>query len=70
MSAFYTKNVPSFERALRLVISVALVIGGLVGLVEPWRPIVVAGGAAFALTGLFGFCPACAMIGRKLGTPT
>jgi len=60
---FYIKNVPNWERVLRILGSVAaaiyayqagygLLISGLI--------------ASFALTGVFGFCPMCAMVGRKL----
>lgn len=65
---FYVKNVPGWERALRVVMGIALmamsllyfgptVVGWIAGLV----------GAMAAMTGLVGFCPACAMVGRKLG---
>lgn len=64
---FYVKNVPNWERALRLIMGVmALVFAamnwGSSGLA------VGAGimGAMLAMTGLFGFCPMCAMVGRKL----
>jgi hypothetical protein len=64
---FYVKNVPNWERALRLIMgAVALLFAamnwGSSGLA------VGAGimGAMLAMTGLFGFCPMCAMVGRKL----
>lgn len=64
---FYAKNVPNWERMLRIVMGVmALVFAamhwGSSGLA------VCAGimGAMLAMTGLFGFCPMCAMVGRKL----
>lgn len=64
---FYTKNVPNWERVLRIVMGLAGLgfaamnwgVSGLavgVGLM----------GAMLAMTGLIGFCPACAMVGRKL----
>ncbi len=62
----YVKNVPNTERALRVLIGLGVAIwavlglGGLVG----W---LVAGSAAMMVTtGLIGFCPACALVGRKL----
>lgn len=63
---FYLKsNVPAWERAARLVL--AAVLAGLAwrfadGLIS-W-----AGGltaASLALTAVAGFCPACAMVGRR-----
>jgi hypothetical protein len=63
---FYTKNLPTWERLLR-------VIAGLIGLgFAAWSwgaPLAMAAGlagATLALSGLFGFCPMCAMVGRKL----
>lgn len=64
---FYTKNVPNWERALRIIM-------GLVGLgyaVTSWGVSNFAVGvgimgAMLAMTGLIGFCPMCAMVGRKL----
>lgn len=40
---FYAKNLPNWERVLRVIM-----------------------GAILAMTGLMGFCPMCAMVGRKL----
>ncbi|QNK71157.1 DUF2892 domain-containing protein [Variovorax sp. PAMC26660] len=64
---FYVKNVPGWERVLRIVM-------GLVGLVFAAMNWGTAGlavgvglaGAMLAVTGLFGFCPMCAMVGREL----
>jgi hypothetical protein len=64
---FYLKrNVPGFERAVRVALGVAAA-----GLAVAYAPspvgmwIAVAGGLTFAVTGLVGFCPMCAMVGRK-----
>lgn len=64
---FYIKNVPNWERVLRTVIGMA----ALAFAVMSWGVsgmAVAAGvmGAMLAMTGLFGFCPMCAMAGRKL----
>lgn len=64
--ALYIKNVPGWERTLRLVAAIVIVVGGLAMLQAPWSWIAAASGAGFALTGLFGFCPMCAMVGRRL----
>ena len=66
---FYPKNVPTIERALRVLLGLAL-IGYVVfnfGLVSPVLAVVLIGSALFAIvTGFVGWCPACAMLGRKL----
>jgi hypothetical protein len=62
----YRKNVGPVERALRLAAAVALIAGGTIGL--PGTPLgyaLIAAGAIAAVTGFVGFCPACAMVGRK-----
>ena len=64
---FYVKNVPGWERALRVVI-------GMMALAFLWMNwggssmAVAAGvmGVMLAMTGLLGFCPMCAMVGRRL----
>jgi hypothetical protein len=64
---FYVKNVPGWERLLRVAM----------GMVALWGAYAVWGvsglgigmgiaGAMLAMTGLVGFCPMCAMVGRKL----
>lgn len=66
---FYVKNIPVWERVLRIIMGVA----GLGYAAMHWGTagIVVGAaimGAVLAITGLFGFCPMCAMAGRKLDT--
>lgn len=60
---FYVKNVPNWERALRVVGSLgaaAMAYHAGLGIVSA---VLI---ASFSLTGFFGFCPMCAMVGRKL----
>ena len=63
---FYVKNLPGWERWLRmgggavLAAYALLDVGGTLG----W--ILAAGGAGIALSGVFGFCPMCALAGRRL----
>ncbi len=65
---FYPKNVPSWERAIRIIFGIVL-IGfaliqqpfGLLGVIL----LIVASISAIA-TGFVGWCPACALIGRKI----
>lgn len=62
----YVKNLPLWERLLRFgfgmaaAVYAALNIGGALG----WA--IAAGGVGAVLTGIFGFCPACALAGRRL----
>lgn len=66
---FFRKNLPGWERALRLAAGLMLIACGL--LAFPAAPIgyaLAAGGVAAILTGFVGFCPMCAMVGRKLPT--
>ena len=65
---FYKKNLPRWERALRVVAGTAMVgcglFGGLPGAVIGYA---IAGtGVVTLLTGFVGFCPMCAMVGREL----
>ncbi len=64
---FYLKrNVSGFERAVRVALGVAaagIAAGYAPSLLGMW--IGIAGGLTFAVTGLVGFCPMCAMAGRK-----
>jgi hypothetical protein len=65
MSAWYVKNVPMGERVVRVVVGLGgavaavLLVPGVLGWVAG------ASVAGLALTGLVGFCPLCAMVGRK-----
>jgi hypothetical protein len=62
----YVKNVPNGERVLRVVLGAAAagaalaLVGGTAG----WLLAASAGG--LVASGLFGFCPACALVGRRL----
>jgi len=64
---FYRKNLPGWERAARVLGGAAMIACGFLGL--PGLPIgyLIAGaGVVTAMTGFFGFCPMCAMAGRRL----
>ena len=65
-TAIYVKNVPAWERVVRVVLSLAVIVYAVMSLPAPWSWLVGASAAGFAVTGLVGFCPACAMIGRRL----
>ncbi|CAN7723048.1 DUF2892 domain-containing protein [Acidovorax sp. LjRoot118] len=62
----YRKNITRPESLLRVVAGVALIVASLVWLgATPWGLVLAASGATGIVTGLFGYCPACAMVGRK-----
>lgn len=58
-------NLPIVERLVRLLIGLGLAAYAWLAPDEP-NPIFVAVGLCVALTGLIGFCPACALAGRRL----
>ncbi len=66
---FYLKrNLPLWERALRT--AGALVLAALAAMAWAGSSatgfwLLTAGAATLALTGIIGFCPACAMFGRQ-----
>lgn len=59
---FYQKNLPLWEQVLRFTGGSALVAYGLGGLLGY---ALAASGAIAVVTGLFGYCPACAMVWRR-----
>jgi len=64
---WYVKNLPGWERALRVAVGIAMATMGLI--VWPGQALgigLAACGAVAALTGFIGFCPMCALAGRKL----
>ena len=63
---FYQKNLPGWERAVRVVGGAGMIACGLLGLPLPIGYLVAAAGVVTGLTGFFGFCPMCAMAGRRL----
>lgn len=67
---FYRKNLPSWERSARVVGGAVMIAYGLLGLAGmPIGYLLVGAGAVTAMTGFFGFCPMCAMVGRRLPSP-
>ena len=66
----YRKNLPGWERAMRVVGGAAMIAYGFLGLPGPPIGYLIAGaGAVTVMTGFFGFCPMCAMAGRRLRSP-
>ena len=69
-TAIYAKNIPIAERVARVVGALGAGAAAALFLSEPWARWAAAGsGLMLAVTGLFGFCPACYLVGRKLGKP-
>ena len=67
---FYRKNLPGWERAMRVIGGAAMIGYGLIGLSGTTSGYLLAGaGVAAIATGFFGFCPMCAMVGRRLPSP-
>lgn len=64
---FYIKNVPTWERVLRLIMGMAAL--AMVYLSWGLSNLGIAAGVMglmLAMTGLMGYCPMCAMVGRTL----
>jgi hypothetical protein len=65
-AAFFAKNVPGWERVLRVTVALAVTLLSLTLLDAAWGWALTASALGFGLTGLIGFCPACALVGRRL----
>jgi Protein of unknown function (DUF2892) len=62
---FYPKNVPNVERIARIALGIVLI--GLVLIGHTAVPGLLLFTAGFVVvTGFVGWCPACALIGRKI----
>ena len=63
----YAKNVPGVERTIRVVTGFALIAWGLIGMKgTAIGYVVAASGLVAVLTGFVGFCPMCALAGRRI----
>lgn len=64
----FKKNLPVWERALRGVAGVSMIVGGLFAPALAGSPvgyIIAAAGVVTVVTGFVGYCPACAVVGRR-----
>ena len=62
----YRKNITRPESLLRIAGGLALIAAGLWWQgASPLGPALAAGGISSLLSGAFGYCPACALVGRK-----
>ena len=67
---FYRKNLPGWERAVRVLGGMAVIARGLLGYSDmPTGYLIAGAGVVLLMTGFFGFCPMCAMVGRRLRSP-
>ncbi len=63
----YIKNVPVWERLLRVLAGLAIAAVAYYSFVMSTTGIILELSAAFtAMTGFIGFCPMCALVGRKI----
>lgn len=63
---FLKRNLPHWERAIRIIAGAAIALGVFSGYttgILSWLALATA--ATLILTAFVGFCPACAMIGRR-----
>jgi hypothetical protein len=66
----YRKNLPGWERAMRTIGGVVMNAYALLGMPGTMAGYLIAGTGAIAIaTGFLGFCPMCAMVGRRLPSP-
>ncbi|KQV90016.1 hypothetical protein ASD15_25380 [Massilia sp. Root351] len=63
---FYVKNVPNGERVLRVVAGLAAAAISLIAVDGALGALLAASAGGIAASGLFGFCPMCALVGRRL----
>lgn len=63
----YVKNIPNWERVLRIVRAISfLAYAGINWGSSGLAVNVGVAGAMMTMTGLVGLCPMCAMVGRRL----
>lgn len=65
--AFYRKNIGGLHQTVRIAIGMAVVAAAFVYLTGATAWLVALGGVGFALTGIIGYCPMCAMAGIGRG---
>lgn len=64
---FYKKNLPGWERLMRVAAGIGMVTYAVMALPAGMAEYaVVAMGGIAIMTGFIGFCPICAMAGRRL----
>jgi Protein of unknown function (DUF2892) len=68
--ALYTRDIRSTHQAIRVILGVGLAIAAFALLDGPAAWLTAASGIIFALTGIVGYCPMCAIagVGRRSGS--
>lgn len=61
--AFYRKNIGSVQQMARIVMGAGVAIASIMLVGAPISWLGVGAGAMFAMTGIVGWCPACAIAG-------
>lgn len=63
---YFKTNLPGWERAIRIATGIFVACLAALFATAPWMTWAgIAMGLMFAGTGFVGFCPMCAMIGRR-----
>jgi hypothetical protein len=63
---FYRKNVGTMERIARAIAGVLMIACAFTAFAQsPLKWVLLGSGIVTILTGAVGFCPACAMVGRR-----
>lgn len=63
---YFKRNLPRTERAVRLLLAAASAAAAFAVPLGPWAGLALGATAlSLALSALLGFCPACAMMGRR-----
>ena len=63
----FNRNIPSWERALRIIAGIAMAAAGFVWFSASLLGWGIAGSGIILLaTGFTGYCPACAIAGRRI----
>ena len=64
---FFRKNLPMWERVIRTVVGLGVTALPFVVPVAPelLKWLLIASGISFVAMGFVGFCPMCAMVGRR-----
>jgi hypothetical protein len=66
---WYVKNVPNSERVARVLCGMTGAGAAFALLSGPWAWMAAAAAVCLTASGLVGFCPMCAMVGRRLPKP-
>jgi hypothetical protein len=67
----YRKNLPNWERSLRVIAGITLVTYGLIGAPSVLiAALALVSAVVVLVTGFVGYCPACAIAGRKFVQPS